>query len=273
MLFAFVGMALQSLGQVDFKVKVPRVKKIVKLVATNVNFRETPTTASRKLGWIADEGLWVVWLKNKEKSLKPIDISVLPVVGESGDWYKVYLSIPYEDELGKHYHTETAYVMKKFCKDVTLRPLVTPAPDGIKVSVIMDSKYKDLCLCLTDDGDYTKTLHIGKYRDGMFIFGKEILVFGNIGRYYKETGSHFQADVNYSDRLRYVYDDSLVTDDGLDVERLASNQKELSFLFGNLSKTTDDTIVFYGIEGDETWYPIVLSWNDIESYKGDIIIY
>ena len=273
LLVALVGMTMQSVGQVDLVIKMPKVKKIVKLTATNVNFRMAPSTSSPKLGWIANEGMWISWLNNNERSEMPIDVSVMPVIGESGDWYKVYLSIPYEDEQGKDYHTETAYVMKKFCKDVVLRPLRLPAPNGIKVSTIKDSKYKDFCLCLTDDGDFTKALHIGKYKDGMFVFGKRTLVFSNIGKYYKEEGSHFQKDVNHSEWLRYIYDDNLATDSGLDLGKLVSNSKELNFLFSNLSKTTDDTLVFYGIEEDNTWYPIVLSYRDMSNYEGETTTY
>lgn len=252
LLVAMVGMTLHSRAQES---KLPPIKKFVKVTATGVNFRQKPTTASKKLGWFLDEGMSVGWFGNNEPFLEynRVNETVLPVTGESGDWYQVYLSFTWEDELDKMFSSETAYIMKKFCVDVSQKPLSLPAPEK-EIVMITSGIYKNYCFFLDGHGGDHDCLRIGKYDNGMFVFDRYINVWGNVGKYYQESGSHFQKDVNYN-FTRFIFDDSVADEwHKLQLDKLIKTPSVLNYLMGNLSKAKPFLVAFYGVVGDSDWH-------------------
>ena len=99
--------ATQVMGQAVSTFEVPVFEKIVKVTAKSVNIRKLPNVQSAKVG-TAENG------------------QVMAVVGETGDWYKVFTSewtYPYAKEGGNATIEETrcGYIMKKFCHDANIK--------------------------------------------------------------------------------------------------------------------------------------------------------
>ena len=70
---------------------VPKLTKIVKVVAKDVNLREAPSASSPRLIRSVGEGgeYSIVWSKATLRGGdEVIRAEALPVVGEAGDWYK-----------------------------------------------------------------------------------------------------------------------------------------------------------------------------------------
>ena len=123
-----VGMTLQGFGQT--KVILPKFQKIVKVDA-GVNIRKAPSTSSQKLIEYYDpedeggesSGVTVKWEEVKDRRHKPkaVNAEAVPVIGEVGDWYKVYYSNGYD--WGGESFSGIAYIAKKFCHDAELTPV------------------------------------------------------------------------------------------------------------------------------------------------------
>lgn len=252
LLVAILGMSLPSMAQTN---SMPKIQKFVEVTATGVNFRQAPTTASKKLGWTSEGyGPELGWVNNSTTDFEHICETILPVIGESGDWYKVHLSIFCEDEGDTWYVNKTAYIMKKFCRDLRQKPLTLPATSDLDVKQIKTGPYKDFCLYL-DYGDNDKTLYVGKYIDGMFVFTNKFFVFQNIGKYYQnQDNSHFvENDYGFE---TYVYDDKIASGEMLDLYKLINSPRDIQLLMTNMSKSVPANMAFYGIEGDNEWHVI-----------------
>ena len=251
LLFLFIavfGVTLQSEAQESFKVKTPPFKKYVR-VENGVNLRQAPTVESPKLvlqeGY---QGLSIEW-SNDFPDGNPCRAQVLPVwdssisteVKDSKDW------------LCGHYGGYMVYVMKKYCKEVSWRPLTLPAPksSGFKDLVRIETgKYKDYCIGLTEYDIYGKRvpfkyIRVGKYVDGMFIFNYEL---------YVEPTNSSKASF-FEDRL--FYPPSLSFNGNLDLRKLIKNAELLDKLMTmNYPSNCHWSITYYGVEGDNNWYSI-----------------
>lgn len=256
LLAAIVGITLQSMAQTN---QVPKVQKFVKVTATGVNFRQKPDAKSKKLGWHSEGyGPSLAWLANNAKlsEYERINETILPVTGESGDWYQVYLSIFWEDEGDNGYLGRTAYIMKKFCQDIVQRPLSLPAPN-LDIMMVQTGGYKGYCFYLAENGMNKDCLYIGKKVGSMFVFDHFIHVWGNMGNYYQKNGVHFQKDVNY-DFKRFIFDENVATDWTLDLKKLIATPQVYTYLLRNLSQTTPTYRAFFGVEDDQDWHVIAV---------------
>lgn len=256
LLLAMVGMTLQGKAQTN---KVPTIQKFVKVTTTGVNFRQKPDAKSKKLGWYSEgNGIFLEWLPSNAKlsEFDRINETILPVTGESGDWYQVYLSIYWEDIDGTGYYGRTAYIMKKFCQDIAQRQLSLPSPN-LNVKMVQAGGYKGVCFYLDDNDAIKDRLFIGKKVGNMFVFDHVIRVYGNMGSYYQASGAHFQNDVNY-DFKRFIFDEKVANDWVLDLTKLIETPQVYIYLLRNLSQTTPTYRAFFGVEGDPDWHVIAV---------------
>lgn len=248
LMFLFIavfGVTLHSEAQESFKVKMPPFKKYVK-VENGVNLRQAPTAESPQLV-IQDQGYTSIEWSNDFPNGKPCRAQVLPVwdssisteVKDSKDW------------LCGNYGGYMVYVMKKFCKEVSLRPLVLPAPkssDFKDLVRIETGKYKDYCIGLFEYDIYGKRvpfkyIRVGKYVDGMFIFSYKLFV---------EPTNSGKASF-FEDRLFYPL--SLSSNGNLDLRKLIKNAELLAKLMTmNYPSDCYWPITYYGVEGDNNWY-------------------
>ncbi len=166
LLVAMIGMTLQSMGQT--KVIVPRFQKFV-MVDAGVNIRKAPSASSQRLIEYynsEDEGgessgVTVKWEEVKDRRYKPkaVNAEAVPVIGEVGEWYKVYYSNGYD--WGGESFSGIAYIAKKFCHDAEVTPV--PFTPSRKTQ-----KYKNYYIEV-DDGGGDLVLHLGKYVDGLLV--------------------------------------------------------------------------------------------------------
>lgn len=236
-LFAVLGVALQGVAQSE---ELPKFSKYVKLTSHDVNIRRQPSTTSEKCarwGWVSRNAKLSEW--------EHIDETVFAVIGESGDWYKVYLTFFDQDEGDRYYNGDIGYIMKKFCKDVYIKQLSLPVPN-YNIKIINSGIYHDTCFLLDDD-----CLFIGNVKNGMFVFDNLVKVWGNVGRYYREAGTHFQKDIQF-DFMRFIYGEDVYGEVGssLDLDKLINSNLPLAILMSGLSKTQKVKLVLYGVEGD-----------------------
>lgn len=159
-----------------FNVEIPPLDKVVKVTSTGVNIRKQPNAQSPRLVMkltetcmdCPPEHIWVNrQLRRGEEAVPADKLDVLPYVGETGDWYEVYLDNSHGTPL-----KTTAYIMKKFCKVKKVRPLLLPSPDSDDlIAVAITGKYVGLCLeSCVDAYEGMTFLRLGKYEKGMFIF-------------------------------------------------------------------------------------------------------
>lgn len=262
LLVAIVGMTLQSRAQLPFKVEAPKFQKFVKVIAKDVNLRQQPSASSPRLIFqsnLADDCMdcepSLVWSnKPLRRGDEPARASILAVIGESGEWYHVHF---YEE----YYEPQEAYIMKKFCADMSLRPLsradINKGNDG-DVIQIKSGKYQGLCL-MRCWGWYDATiLRIGGYVDGMFVFPYCI----EYSTDWKDSGkTKFGESYDDGEEILF-FSDSLFSrndeyqSDELDLEKLASNTQTLDLLMNNLNKCDKDGSIYFGIKGDSNLYVI-----------------
>ena len=163
LLSAITAMALKMQGQAT--VVLPKFQKVV-TVDEGVNIRKAPSTKSQRLIEYynpEDEGgessgVTVKWEEPRDRRYKPkaVNATAVPVIGETGDWYKVYYSNGYD--WGGEAFSGVAYIMKKFCHDVEVVPVqFTPSKKT--------KKYKKYFISI-DDGGGDIVLHLGKNVDG-----------------------------------------------------------------------------------------------------------
>lgn len=165
-ILTMIGISLQGYGQQ--KVVVPKFQKFVKVDA-GVNIRKSPSTTSQRLIEYynpEDEGgessgITVKWEEARDRRYKPkaVNADIIPVMGETGDWYQVYYSNGYD--WGMEAFSGVAYISKKFCHDVELAPVsFTPSNKA--------QAFKDYFIEI-DDGGGDLVLHLGKHTGGMLV--------------------------------------------------------------------------------------------------------
>lgn len=255
---AIVGLTAKCVAQLPFEVEKPKFQKFVKVTASNVNLRQQPSATSPRLVFqsnLSDDCLdcdpsLVFSNKPLRRGDEPARASILGVIGESGDWYKVYF---YYSLASDTYYSEEAYIMKKYCADVQCRPLTLPVPEemyGMDVVQINSGKYKGLCL-LRDYGYYdVPLLRIGRYSNGMFIFP-----------YYIEYSTYDECDETEfeveDDEPSICLNNTFFIDYQLNLQKLVSDSQTIDLLMNNIEKFNKwETIYYYGIVGDFEWHEI-----------------
>ena len=247
-LIALVEVSLQSWAQTAFYVKTPPFSKYVKVVTDGVNIRQKPNVKSTRLIWTRDgiDGYnpeYLAWKGAQlKKGDKPVKAAVLPVWDESGDWYRIQYCVETDEGL----YFKDGYVMKKYCKEVQLKPLTLPAPNNMGIVKISNGAYKDYCFrTYIGWGDDYK-LQIGKYVNGMFVFNYEL-------------GLSYDASSNETivtnSELRFGKN-LMINDWLLDLNNFLTRTKDLDKLFANVDKMEHISIIYYGVSGDNQWYVI-----------------
>lgn len=251
LLLAIVGMTLQSLAQLPFSVNAPKYQKFVKVTSTDVNLRKSPNANSPRLVFSESDGgcldceASLIWSsKTLRKGDEPARASLLPVIGESGEWYHVHF---FQDNYGDGGYLENAYVMKKFCLDVNLRPLNLPTPQSLNIIKVNNGKYRGLCIEWLNGYMDNTLLRVGGYVDGMFVFPYSIYFSCNED----DNESYF---TNWGNGDVIQFGKNLFDEWNLNLRRLVANTKVLDMLMSNIKKMKKDNTVYYGIEGDSEWH-------------------
>ena len=149
--------------------------KFVKITADGVNLREEPNTNSDRLMMIEHPiGYTITWTPQEESIyeddvIKPYHIRknyVCPVVDETEKWYKINI----ED-----YH---AYIMKKFCKEVTPEPIKDKEYQFYNVHKIETDLTGSYLMSRTnyESGEAEVLLKLGYVKDKAYVFNKTIIV-------------------------------------------------------------------------------------------------
>ena len=135
--------------------------------------------------------------------------------------------------------------MKKFCKEVQLRPLTLPAPNDMNIVKVNSGKYKDYCFRRYIGWGDDQKLQIGKYYNGMFILNYEV------GVSYKQDGENLMTYYGLE------FNNSIVKDGWLlDLSKLTRNTVIIDELFRHIGQMKYNPIIYYGIIEDKKWYPI-----------------
>lgn len=258
LLIAVFGVVLQNEAQTPFKVKTPPFRKFVKITANDVNLRKSPSAQSPKLiyctvesdlGGTIDEMVWSNKpLARNERAVRatvlPVrEPSLFPTVKTSSDW------------ICGDYKNKSVYVMKKFCKEVPLRPLDLPDlhSTGFTNTIKIGSgKYKDYCIGTIYNEIGEKMIRLGKYVNGMFVF--------NYCIYY------FQAESGKTEVIAHTNDHptwftvstGLLNDAGeLNLRKLLNDTQALDMIMTAKFGVSDyDSITYYGVAGDNNCYSI-----------------
>lgn len=224
-----LAIAMQVMGQAVSTFEVPVFEKIVKVTANSVNIRKLPNVQSAKVG-AAENG------------------QVMAVVGETGDWYKVFTSewtAPYAKEGGNATIEETrvGYIMKKFCHDANIKEFKR---DNSEVYVRQSGRYKGVCMFTTYSGTeedwYGLTFSIGKLIDNVAVLPYRICANedGDTGRnveFQKSVAGYVIAfKQGITDGTDAAFDK--LTD--ADIEYIIKNASKMSKKSGNLIFYTDE---------------------------------
>ena len=182
-IWAVMMLSVSVMAQADFQVKMPPYKTYMRITATGINLRQGPGTQYPRLVEQPDDPysdgyyeMMTVWtsqpLKKYQKAVRA-DGDVLPIVGESGEWVKLRL-------LWSNTVDETSldvWTMKKFCTQITPRPVTPSEAATHDIYIIPSGKYQGICLGWTwmnEMGDNPDYLWLGRYVNGMVVFGYRV---------------------------------------------------------------------------------------------------
>ena len=247
-----LGTALcQVLAQKPFEVKTPPFRKYVKVIGSGVNLRQSPSAQSprlvvqseeNELGDVMEELVWINRpLKKNEEAARA---SVLPV------WETDFMSsVKVADGwLCGDYEGTLVYVMEKFCKPVSLRPLSEKEEKRSidNLTVIKSGKYRNYCIAECENMIGEHYLSLGKYVDGMFIFNYDI--------FYSQSESRESL---FKDGVIFI--GSKLTDQFgfANLQKLIQDQATLDLLMKKgVNINNYNPVFYYGVEGDDEWYCI-----------------
>lgn len=248
-----LGTALgQGLAQKPFEVKTPPFRKYVKVIGAGVNLRQSPSAQSprlvvqseeNELGDIMEELVWINRpLKKNEKAARA---TILPV------WeHSVMSTVKVADGwLCGNYEGTLVYVMEKFCKPVSLRPLSETEEERsiYNLTVIKSGKYRNYCIANCENMIGEHYLRLGKYVNGMFIFNYDINYLQSESR-----------ESSFKDGIIFL--GAKLTDEygSADLQKLIQDQATLDLLMKkgvNIDNYNPE--FYYGVEGDKKWYCIM----------------
>lgn len=151
--------------------------KFVKITADGVNLRKEPDTNSARLMISAgemDDYYSIVWSDKTNDDAQPYHIRknyVCLVVDESGEWFKIHI----KDNINGNYH---AYIMKKFCKEVTPEPIKDKEYQFYNVRKIETDLAGSYLMSKTnyESGEAEVLLKLGYVKDNAYVFNKTIIV-------------------------------------------------------------------------------------------------
>ncbi len=239
-----------------FAVEVPNLNRFVRVTTNGVNIRKAPDVKSPKLVMkvnLSEECydcppdlIWVNRpLRKNENSATADQYDTFPLIGETGDWYEIYL----HEYKGTLLQT-SAYIMKKFGKIEKLKPLQLPTTDPYDLIVMIPSgKYAGLCIeSYIDEYQGETYLRLGKYVNGMFVSPYSITIERS-----DDKGIRFANDYNfYTLKFANSYWEDSIGPSNLKLKQLITSEDFLEFLMTNLDKmNSNTTTVLYGVEGVE----------------------
>lgn len=237
LLIAIVGITLQGMAQTPFKVKTPPFKKFVKVIASDVNLRKAPSTNSPRLIYEEDEmgDLYPSWSSGKIRPGQEVaHAKVLPVC-ESSDFPDVN---NVDGWLCGHYEGQFVYIMKKFCEEVSLRPL--PKNNGC-ISTITTGKYKDYCFLMEESyGGFL--FRMGQYVNGMYIFN-----YTTWANAYNDSATTIDKDNGIDLNKKYADEYGQP-----DLEKILSDSKMVEMLMNSVSEMRYEQVIYFGVVGDDS---------------------
>lgn len=233
---AKIGDAMDSNDHsLNYKVCMPNIKKFVTITKNTVSVLESPNINSKKIQTVS-------------KEMPP---TALAVIGESGEWYKVY----YYDRSGRYeYDSAIGYMMKKYCEEIPLEPVTEEMLQNIvhaNISICNQDKYKELCFEwneFTSDGMIEGPLYIGKVVKGMWVFDRMLPTVKGDAFQVSRSNASQKGGINW----QLVYDKSLRYNDmaGLDCKKL--EEANITYLLQNAEKMEKyDSHIFYCFKKDK----------------------
>ena len=253
----------QSFEHDRFALKQLKYNKFVEITKDGVNIRKQPDTKSPRLVAFYDPSEECLdcpaehrWTTRQVKAGEGKNASskgmVMPLTGESGDWYQMFIG-----NINGYYLCEPGYVSKQFCNIVNKKALRLPFDKSdeyttFNIFMVESGKYKGLCVAIENDGFYDPTLRLGVYYDGMCIFPYSI--------------TYWDSDEN---KRAYIDNNSLKVKSGaLNKFNITTSTTILDLLMNHLDKMNDGyttiyTSLYSPMYYDESSYSFVLPTKDV----------
>ena len=272
-----VGLFKCSGTENHFEVKVPTWEKFIMVTAEDVNLRKEPNVNSEKL-MIEDLsvpetdmiGYRQFWSDMKStKNIYPFhlekDYTICPVISETDDWYQIYV---YNEYWSK---AETAYIMKKFCKEVIPDRLnkeiiasINNSRFGAYYKFPFSGKYKGYCIHAIPEGmDIRPELKIGKIVNNVIVyptFEDDVLV----GHY---SGDDANVDFVQNESYNASFSEEYMLEYGC-VNPKKLNEEQIERIFGTLVKGKQGSLVLleYSFNGEIKYYMV-----DLNKYEYQLV--
>lgn len=263
LLIAVIGLATPVNAQWPFDVAIPKCK-FAKVIANDVNLRKKPDASSPRLVISTNNESFRRYLGFTNALIEydePARASILPIIGESGDWYHVLFVWESGNVVWDY---AEAYIMKKFCEEVKTRPLELSAPNReFDVARVSDGKYAGLCLAASSNGEDEDYLCLGHYVNGMYAFAISY-IYGMNQESDKTTIREINGSYNLvkfgKNLLSRVYDIDLggFTGPYLSLDKLADDTMTLDLIMNSKGRI-EQAKIYYGIEGDADWHVLDVS--------------
>lgn len=273
-----VGLFKCSGTENHFEVKVPTWEKFIMVTAEDVNLRKEPNVNSDKLmiedlsvpetDMISYRQFW-----SDMKSTRNIypfhlekNFTICPVISETDDWYQIYV---YNEYWSK---AETAYIMKKFCKEVSPDRLnnketiasINNSRFGAYYEFPSSGKYKGYCIQAIPEGmDIRPELKIGKIVDNVIVyptFEDDVLV----GHY---SGDDANVDFVQNESYNASFSEEYMLEYGC-VNPKKLNEEQIERIFGTLVKGKQGSLVLleYSFNGEIKYYMV-----DLNKYEYQLV--
>lgn len=222
--------------------------KFVKITADDVNLRKEPDTNSARLMISAgemDDYYSIVWSDKTNDDSQPYYIRknyVCPVVDETGEWFKIHI----KDNVNGNYH---AYIMKKFCEEVTPEPIKDKEYQFYNVCKI-EGEVLNGCYVMSctefEPGDSKILLKLGYAKDNAYVFYKSIIVEDSrmVNKKPYELYIHPQNGEN-----RLALPQSCFDSDGVKLDKFTDKQFIEWLVFGMGTYTKKEEI-YYCFDGE-----------------------
>lgn len=185
---ALFAMVMQMRATTNQTSVVPTVKKVVVVIANNVNIRKKPDVKSAKIGSAAK------------------GVSFL-VIGEDDDWYTIVTNEEPDDPREGIPYVNNGYIMKKFCADAELVPLTASMlndDENCRYDMVTKGQHKGTVI-MQDHTGYMTVEWVGKVQGNIWCFDKWVLQ----GELYKDL--HVDTDDNGMYDIRKLTDAQIST--------------------------------------------------------------
>ena len=246
MIAIVVGVSMCGGGSNNSNVEaqLPNWKKFVKVNTGDVNLRKAPDANSPKLMEQQNEmDSELVWSDAPENEYgfprSPWHLrtdNVCPVISETSEWYEI--SIPY--------FTVNAYIMKKFCQEVTPEPVKDTDYQYYNIREIKDGKYSGHYVLSSIDyssGEADVFLKLGVCQSDAYVFSASLIV-SEAERFEKEPYQLY-VHPHFGDN-RLALPQSCFDGDGVILEKVTDEQ--LEEWFASMTHTSDNEY-YYCFDG------------------------